>query len=115
MSPAEVSERVSPFVETLRKTHPQTPIVLVEDRNYTDAFLVSGRRERNEQNHAALRAVFQKLTSTGMEHLHYLPGEHLLGDDGEAAVDGSHPTDLGFLRQAEAFQKVLAPLLRQKR
>ena len=44
-------------------------------------------------------------------NLHYLPGEHLLGDDAEGTVDSSHPTDLGFLRQAEAFAKVLRPLV----
>jgi hypothetical protein len=111
LSPAETSERVVPFVETLRKARPQTPILLVEDRNYTDAFLVSSRRERNEGNHAALRQAHQKLVSQGVEYLYYLPGDNLLGDDGEGAVDGSHPTDLGFLRQAEAFEKVLSPLL----
>jgi hypothetical protein len=34
-----------------------------------------------------------------------------LGEDGEDTVDGSHPTDLGFLRQAEAFRNGLEPLL----
>jgi hypothetical protein len=113
LSPAEVTERLVPFVETLRKSRPHTPIVLVEDRNYADAFLVPARRERNEGNHAALRAAYQKLTSAGVEHLHYVPGEHLIGDDGEGTVDGSHPTDLGFLRQAEALEKFLAPLVRK--
>ena len=45
------------------------------------------------------------------EHLYYLEGSHLLGDDGEGTVDGSHPTDLGFARQAAAFAKVLEPIL----
>ena len=27
---------------------------------------------------------------------------NLLGDDGEGAVDSSHPNDLGFMRQANA-------------
>ena len=34
-----------------------------------------------------------------------------LGDGSEGAVDGSHPNDLGFMRQAEAFLRVLAPIL----
>ena len=38
-------------------------------------------------------------------------GDDLFGDDGEGSVDGSHPNDLGFMRQAEAFAKVLGPLL----
>lgn len=112
MSAADVTERVEPFVHTLGKAHPETPIVLVEDRNYTDGFLIAAKRERNEASHAALRAAHQRLAAAGVEHLHYLPGEFLLGDDGEGTVDSSHPTDLGFLRQAAAFEDVLGPLVR---
>jgi hypothetical protein len=47
--------------------------------------------------------------------LFYLQGDGLLGDDGEATVDGSHPTDLGFLRQADAFAGALTPILTGRR
>jgi hypothetical protein len=43
--------------------------------------------------------------------LYYLAGDGLLGGDGEDTVDGSHPTDLGFLRQANAFEAALRPIL----
>jgi hypothetical protein len=35
----------------------------------------------------------------------------LLGDDNEGTVDSSHPTDLGYFRQAEAFEAALRPIL----
>jgi hypothetical protein len=111
MSPQEVSERVEPFVRTLRDAHPSTPIVLVEDRNYTDGFLVASKRERNDASHAALRAAFDRLVANDVNGLYYLPGKDLLGDDGEATVDSSHPTDLGFVRQAAAFQSTLETVL----
>ena len=45
----------------------------------------------------------------------YIEGEDLMGNDSEGTVDSSHPTGLGFFRQAEVFQKVLRPILdRQK-
>ena len=47
----------------------------------------------------------------GVKGLHYLKGDGLLGADGEDTVDGSHPTDLGFLRQADAMLPALTPLL----
>ncbi len=114
MRASEVLERVEPFVATLRNAHPTTPILLVEDRDYSNAFLVPTRRERNTKNHRALRKVYESLQSAGVQHLHYLPGDRLLGDDGESTVDGSHPTDLGFMRQAEAFQKALTPMLQSR-
>ena len=111
MSAADVTERVEPFVKVLRQAHPETPILMVEDRSYTDSFLIAAKRQRNTDSRAALRAAFNRLTSTGAKHLAYLTGEELLGEDGEGTVDSSHPTDLGFIRQADAFEKALTPLL----
>jgi len=111
MRAAEVSKRVGPFVRRLRKTRPGTPIVLVEDRSYADSFLVTSKKERNDSSRKALTEEYQKLQRDGVAGLHYLPGADLLGDDGEGTVDSSHPNDLGFMRQAAAFAKVLGPLL----
>jgi hypothetical protein len=115
MGAAEVTERVAPFVQTLRKHHPDTPILLVEDRSYANAFLLPGSHQRNADSRAALKKAFEELTSAGVKSLYYLPGEHLIGDDGEGTVDSSHPTDLGFMRQAEAFEAALKPILGRER
>ncbi|MDH7571394.1 MAG: SGNH/GDSL hydrolase family protein, partial [Armatimonadota bacterium] len=104
-----VAARAEPLVRTLRKARPRTPIVLVEDRTYANAPLLPAQRKRNDASRAALRNAYQRLTAEGMGDLHYVPGENLLGDDGEATVDGSHPTDLGFFRMADALE----PLLRR--
>ncbi len=106
-----VTERTEPTVRTLREARPQTPIVLVEDRTYQNAYVLPGPRQRNTDNRAALRKAYERLTAAGVKDLHYLEGEHLLGGDGEATVDSSHPTDLGFMRQAEAMEKVLRTIL----
>lgn len=113
MQADEVTERVAPFVRRLREARPKTPIVLVEDRYYTDGFLVESRRRHNDANHAALKAAFDGLRREGVRDLYYLPARDFLGVDGEGTVDASHPTDLGFTRQAEAMAKVLGPLLRK--
>ncbi|MFO0801660.1 MAG: SGNH/GDSL hydrolase family protein [Gemmataceae bacterium] len=114
LAPKQTAERTEPFVKALRKARPNTPIVLVEDRNYANAPWNPGLKERNTGNHAANKAAFDSLTAAGIKGLHYIPGERLIGDDGEGTVDGSHPTDLGFLRQAEVMAEVLAPLLKKK-
>lgn len=108
---ADVQQRTEPLVHLLRKARPEVPILLVEDRNYTDSFLVAAKRQRNESSQAALRAAYERLLKAGVKGLYYLPADDLLGDDGEGTVDSSHPTDLGFYRQAQAFEKALRPLL----
>ena len=108
-----ITERTGPLVRTLRKARPDTPILLVEDRVFANAPVNEGARKRVEANHAALKAEFDKLIGDKVANLHYLRGDRLIGDDGEGTVDGSHPTDLGFLRQADQFADALAPLLPQ--
>lgn len=111
---AQVTERTFNLVKELRKARPDVPIVLVEDRNYTDSGFLKSKANRNATSQKALQAEFKKLRESGVENLHYIRGEDLLGDDGEGTVDSSHPTDLGFMRQSEAFYKVLQPLMQTK-
>ena len=105
----EVAARVEPFVVALRAAHPDTPIVLMENIEYqAAAFLAASKADYTAKN-AALQAAYDRLLAQGIQGLTYVPGEPLLGSDGEGTVDGVHPTDLGFLRIAES----LAPVLRK--
>lgn len=99
-----VAKRTEPFVRSLRKLRPETPIILMEDRSYANSSLLPGPRLTNDDNRKALLAAWEKMTWEGVASLHYLEGAKLLGDDGEGTVDNSHPTDLGFLRQADAME-----------
>lgn len=108
----EVEERTEPAVRLLRASHPDTPILLVEDRNYPHGFLVPGPRERNQSSQAAYRAAFARLKKAGVKNIYYLPAANLLGNDGEGTTDGSHPSDLGFVRQSDAFEKPLRKMLK---
>jgi hypothetical protein len=111
MGSAMVQERVGPFVETLRRAHPDTPIVLVENIEYQNAAVVPGSREGYVARNAALREVYDRLVAAGTPNLTLVPAEGLLGDDGEATVDGTHATDLGFFRMADALEPVLSRIL----
>jgi hypothetical protein len=64
---------------------------------------------------AALRKSYEQLVAAGIRHLYYVKGENLLGDDGEAAVDGSHPSDLGMLRMADVLEPALRPLVSREK
>ena len=107
----EVAERTEPLVRKLRDVRPDTPIVLVEDRTYGNAWIRRSSRERHRDSRAALLRAHDNLIESGIRNLHYLRGAELLGDDDEATTDGSHPNDLGFMRQADAFEPVLRQAL----
>lgn len=111
MAAEQVRDRVKPLVVKLRDQRPDVPIVLAEDRTYSNAFFIASKRKRNEASRTALKEAFQQLQDDGVKHLLYLDGPSQLGDDGEATVDSSHPTDLGFMRMADAFEPVLRQAL----
>ncbi len=111
MDATAVAERAAPLVRTLRKARPATPILLVEDRSFTSAAFLKARREHHAVSRAALRKAHAELLAEGVKGLATLEGEGLLGDDGEAATDGSHPSDLGMARYADAYEKALRPLI----
>ncbi len=113
LSPELVAERVGPFVDTLRKSRPTRPIVLVENVVYQNADFIASRRESYQGKNAALRKIYGERIAAGDQNLYYIRAEELLGDDGEGTVDGTHPTDLGFLRMSEAVVRVVQPLLHQ--
>ncbi len=111
MNAAQVRERTVPLVKQLRAVHPAVPIVLVEDRRNTNAWILPARNQHHTDNHAALREAHAALQKEGIKGLFYVAGDGLLGDDAEAATDGSHPSDLGFVRQADVFEPVLRAAL----
>lgn len=111
MQAEDVKERVEPFVAILREAHPDTPIVLAEGVTYNDAFLVERRRLRNSDSRRELRIAYENLLAEGYKQLYYQIAENQLGSDGEGTVDGTHPTDLGFYRQANTYQLLLENII----
>ncbi len=107
MSAELVAERAGRFVQILREAHAATPIVLVEDRSSANARFIESHRRGHAARRQALRRVVDRLEDDGVQGLHYVTGDQLLGLDGEGTVDGSHPSDLGFVRMAEALAPVL--------
>ena len=113
MNPKLVTERCAPLVQQIRAVKPDTPIILVEDRRFTNDWIVPNQARFHDANHAALRAAFTTLQQAGVKHLFYIPGDHLYGDDAEGANDASHASDLGFMRQAEVMEPILRAALGQ--
>lgn len=108
----DVAEKTEPLIRQLRAARPDTPILLVEDRTYTNARFLKTSRDRHDGSRAALREAYKKLKAEGVKRLGYLEGDIQLGKDGEAATDGSHPNDLGMMRYADAYEPAIRRMLR---
>lgn len=100
-------ETLSEFIGILRAAHPHVPILVLSVTPFTrerarPELLEMRRRDRQFQ-----QETVQDLARQGDPHLYFQNGYELLGDDDEGTVDGVHPTDLGFLRQADALEPVV--------
>jgi len=112
MQPADVRAKCGPLVKQLRAARPNTPIVLVEDRRFTNDWITPNKKKFHDDNHAALRAAYEQLKKEGVTKLSYIPGDALYGTDTEGATDASHANDLGFMRQADVFEPIIRAALR---
>ena len=111
----EADERLADFIgcrlALKGEARPETPILLVEDRTYANTWIMKSKRERHAGSRSAFIRAFDSLVSSGVKNLYYVEGEALLGDDTEGTTDGSHPNDLGFMRQADVLEPVLRKAL----
>jgi hypothetical protein len=60
-----------------------------------------------------LRKLYEKRKAAGDKHVYYVHASHLLGGDGEDTVDGTHPTDLGFVRMAQGITPIVRTALKE--
>jgi len=111
MVEAEVAGRAEALVRQIREARPETPVILVEDRTYGNSWIMKSKRDRHAGSRAAFIRAYDKLVSSGVKGLYYVEGDALLGDDTEGTTDGSHPNDLGFVRQADVLEPVLRKAL----
>ncbi len=115
MSPDQVAERAIPFIQKIRDKHPTTPILLVEDRSFSNAYLRPGTMAEHELRRKHLKTAFDHFKAAGDKNIYYLSANDLLGEneDQDGTVDSSHPNDLGMYRQTNKLESVLRPILKK--
>jgi lysophospholipase L1-like esterase len=109
-----IVDRLGHMVRTLRRSHPATPIIIVEHVRPTRLSLPWDRQWSEEwaRCNALLGTLLRSLDHEGTPGLHVVSWRNLMGDDNEATVDGIHPTDLGFARMAEVIGPVVKKAVR---
>lgn len=68
--------------------------------------------EINKKN-KAVNSVFKSLKTKGEKNIYIISSEKMLGEDGEATVDGIHFTDLGMMRYADLVCPVIKKVLKK--
>lgn len=107
-STQEITDRTLALVRKLRAKQSTTPIVLIEDRSPDyDNFI---NKPTTNNRRVGMKAAFEILVNE-TAGLYYVEGKQLLGEDSEATVDGSHPSDLGMYRYFVSLEPVVAGII----
>jgi hypothetical protein len=106
MDPGIVEERMAHLADVFQRQRPRTPLILVEEAVHPSAYARATTLQTPRS--ATLQKVFNERNAG---RLYLVKGDMLLGDDGEATVDGIHPTDLGALRMADVLTPFIGRVL----
>ena len=103
-------KNLKPFIEILRKAHPETPIVVISTffrPRMTEGYWLDMAKKQ--------KALVDEFRNAGDQNIYSLDGSCSMDPYRyEATVDGTHPTDLGFMLLANFIQPVIEPLLKDK-
>lgn len=96
-TPEEIHQRIAPFVEIIRRKHPNTPLVFLQTfTRETDNFDI-GKRNFEAKKRKAAEEEMAKLMAKD-KHIYFINPGLYAGDDHESSADGVHPTDMGYQR-----------------
>jgi lysophospholipase L1-like esterase len=108
-----VYERIISSVRTLKSKRPSVPILLTEHGGYSDGATNMARQETFTSLNDIMRKAFLQLEKEGIQGLHILPiGE--IGLSIDSFVDGTHPSDLGMIEYARAYENKVRYILNER-
>lgn len=104
-TPAHLQTTHEKVYRTIRKAHPDIPVVMMTMPNIYLS-------EENTQRREIIRATYENAKVRGDENVYLLTGSELMADAGnEGSVDGVHPTDFGFASMARVLGDLLETIL----
>jgi lysophospholipase L1-like esterase len=103
---------LGPFIDILREKQPEVPILIMSKIRYASATDDSPAYISLMDNRDFQRNLVEERKTKGDNNIYFLDGSAILGEDYfECTVDGSHPTDLGSKRIADALIAAIENIL----
>jgi len=100
-------------VTEIRKRHPKTPIIITEHSSgFNKAIFNLDKNEEYRKSSAVAHAFVGRVAASGDKNLYLLTNKEI-GLDINSTVDYAHPNDIGMMKIADAYQKLIAKILKK--
>ena len=107
-----IDENGEAFFRVIRDAHPDVPVIFVEDVIFPFSIFDNRILQEVTEKNEAQKRLFRKLKKSGERRIYYVGAEGMIGDDGEATVDGIHFTDLGMMRYVDHLMPTIRKALK---
>lgn len=97
----QMKERMETFYRIIRSKHPDTPVIFIEDPIFTHTLYDERIAKEVQRKNGTLKEIFNQLKKENEKNIIFISSKNMLGEDGEATIDGIHFTDLGMMRYAD--------------
>lgn len=108
-----IDQKGEEFFRVIRDAHPDVPVIFIEDVIFPHSAFDNKIREEVIQKNLAQKRLYAKLKKLGEKKIYYISADGMIGNDGEATVDGIHFTDLGMMRYVDHVLPVIKKALRK--
>lgn len=108
-SAEQMKERMEAFYHIIRSKHPATPVIFIEDPIFTHTLYDERIAKEVQRKNDTLKEIFNRLKKENEKNIIFISSKNMLGEDGEATIDGIHFTDLGMMRYAD----LVCPIIKE--
>ena len=109
---AQISERIRPFIESVRKHSPKMPIIFL-NTIYRENRKFQPRYEMNEQKRIEFVEETMAKVVKEYKNVYFVNVPNQTGTDHVTSADGVHPYSYGYHRWAQAIEKPVMKILKK--
>lgn len=107
-----INERFDAFVDAIRRTHPDTPLIFLQTIvRETRSFSTRIEKFESDKMAASEAQIRERMKSD--KNIYFVDPGNLLGTDHNSTTDGVHPTDLGFERMLNRIEPEIVKILKK--
>ena len=106
-----IKERLFPFIEKIQKAHPDIPLIFMQTI-YREARNFNPVTDSLEQAKMDMAAGLMKEAIRKYDNVYFIVPD--TGKDAhESSVDGTHPSDMGYMAWARSIKKPILRILKK--